>query len=129
MYPCVKGELFEKRMSAMSGFGYVPQSAFTNDRGGAQIPSPCPSAHVFGMTLISPGAPELSSALPADAAGASALAAELEGEGCGASACFATLFEAPPPHASTTTRAKPREPRGRNERSMRCKKTTGAHRT
>src|SRR5438445_143249 len=53
MYAWVKGDAFENMTSATSGFGYVPQSAFTNARGGAQMPSAWPSAHWVGMAVTS----------------------------------------------------------------------------
>src|SRR5689334_17431466 len=86
MYIRVKGDFFEKRMSAISGFGYVPHSDCTNDLGGAQIPSAWPSAHLSGM-VSSEAAEAGSSFLGAGASGAAA--AEAGGA--------AGSFEGPPP--------------------------------
>ena len=120
MYTRVKGDFFENRMSAISGFGYVPHNACTNDLGGAQIPSACPSAHLSGMLVGSAAAD--SAALGAGSAGAGAADAL-------ATAVAAGSFEGPPPEEAPPHAAVIVSTAGKSDRFMAVKKTTNARRS
>src|SRR5688572_21335186 len=103
--------------SATSGLGYAPQSVCTNDRGGAQMPSACPSAHFSGM-------------VPGSAAGAGSAVLGAEGSAGGAAedeAAVATgSFEGPPPDEAPPQAAARIAIAGNVDRFMAFKKTTNA---